>query len=57
MPTSVKEIKTFLADAPGQGVRPLIMRSDRDYGDYVAEFTLLPLSNMDRYRCLFPANQ
>jgi hypothetical protein len=33
------------------------MRRDRDYGDYVAEFTRLPLSNMDRYRCLFPANQ
>jgi TPR repeat protein len=33
------------------------LRRDRDYGEYVAEFTRLPLSNMDRYRGLFPASK
>ena len=35
----------------------LMMEHKLAYGKIIAEFTRLPLSNMDRYRCLFQANQ
>ena len=36
---------------------PMLLEKGVSFGDSVAEFRRLPLGNMDRYRCLFPANQ
>jgi hypothetical protein len=35
---------------------PMLLEKGVEFGDSVAEFRRLPLGNMDRYRCLFPAN-